>query len=177
MTWREDMEDHNNDIRDSMIPSRLRSSIFPEDVLQDTWCAVCRSAKKRKLPSGDYRNAWLRRVAVNCLLMAIRRRRANKRGGYIVNLGRTDPSCEELVLERGGSPDLDPSARMVAEETGEAVRLALTGLPPDHRLVMWLFHVEGMSYAAIADVMGREVPSIRGLLGRARRGFKARLLG
>ena len=47
-------------------------------------------------------------------------------------------------------------------------RTALAGLPPQHRSVLTLKYIDGLSVAEVAGLMSRSVPATEGLLQRAR---------
>lgn len=47
-------------------------------------------------------------------------------------------------------------------------RTALAGLGPQHRAVLTLKYIDGLSVAEVARLMGRSVPATEGLLQRAR---------
>ena len=71
---------------------------------------------------------------------------------------------------------VDPkSDRLTARQTAEEVSAALDVLRDDHRRAFMSFHVDGRSYAEIADVLGVPVGTIKTWVHRARREMAARL--
>lgn len=74
---------------------------------------------------------------------------------------------EDLVDTR---PD-----RLAARQTAEEVRAALDVLRDDYRQAFVLFHVEGKSYAEIAEVCGVPLGTIKTWVHRARREMAERL--
>ena len=52
---------------------------------------------------------------------------------------------------------------------------ALSELSVDHRLVLTLHYIDGLTVPALAEHLGRSVKSIEGLITRARRELRAQL--
>ncbi len=73
---------------------------------------------------------------------------------------RKPPIEDEAVVE---------AAPAGADETGEAVRSALSGLPSDAREVVFLRFYDGLSYDQISAVLGISEQAINGRLRRAKK--------
>lgn len=99
-------------------------------------------------------SAWLRRVARNAAMDAIRRRRAIP--------------CDDLGPHR--------AADEASEDRASTIREALRSLPEDQREVIVLRHLVGLSPGEIAVRLGRSEPAVHGLHHRGRGALKARLL-
>ena len=78
---------------------------------------------------------------------------------------------QERALAKEGTP----STQMRKVELSEVVREALDGLGEDQKLAVLLNKFEEMSYAEIAEVMGRSEPAIKSLLARARTNLREKL--
>jgi len=78
---------------------------------------------------------------------------------------------EERALAREGTP----SAQMRSVELSDVVREALDVLGEDQKLAVLLNKFEDMSYADIAEVMGRSEAAIKSLLARARTHLREQL--
>lgn len=78
---------------------------------------------------------------------------------------------EEIVPSRQGTA----STQFRRAELSEVVRQALDGLGEDQKLAVLLNKFEAMSYAEIADVMGRSEAAVKSLLARARTTLRDRL--
>ena len=63
---------------------------------------------------------------------------------------------------------LDPEALLIQRQAVERVRRAVEGLPVDHREVIVLRELEGMSYKEIAAVVGIPIGTVMSRLARAR---------
>jgi RNA polymerase sigma-70 factor (ECF subfamily) len=75
------------------------------------------------------------------------------------------------VLPLGQAPSEttpDPELMTEAAERDAKVRRALSTLPRKYREAVSLFHLEGMSYADLAEVTGAKVPALK---QRVRRGL------
>ncbi len=81
--------------------------------------------------------------------------------GPVERLADEAPRADEL-LER--------------QETARQVQEALLGLTDDHRLILVLREIQGLSYEEIAEAIGVEVGTVRSRLHRARMALKLRLL-
>lgn len=131
------------------------------DVLQDTMLKAFDRI-------GDFRGrgaddapfwAWLRRIAVNEALMALRRRRPETGSDALDDLDPVDDSTPP------------PAA------AADAARLqrALEALPALTRTVLWLYHAEGYTHDEIAALMQRTPSFSKSQLSRGGRRLRALL--
>jgi RNA polymerase sigma factor (sigma-70 family) len=133
----------------------LGSSDEAEDVAQEAFLRA-HAALRRYDPSRPFAG-WLRRIAVNCALTALKRRRRN------------DGQVEECGCAA------DPSSALLRDETRRAVHLALGRLPLNQRLAITLFSLEGMDLAATAEAMGCATGTVKTHLFRARQALRVTL--
>lgn len=133
------------------------------DVLQDTMLKVIdrigefRGNRTGAVQPGDSPFwGWLRQIAVNEALMALRRRRRNE-------MEATDDTEAEhaLVDERTPAP---PAAADAA-----CLQRALDALPANTRTVLWLYHAEGYTHDEIAALMQRTPSFSKSQLARGTR--------
>jgi RNA polymerase sigma-70 factor, ECF subfamily len=99
--------------------------------------------------------AWLLRIAHNTALNALERRRSEPAGLAPEGPGAT------------GTPKT-PAQRLEERERRERLEQKLRGLRPEHRAVLVLRDVEGLSYDEIASVTEAPLGSVKGRLHRAR---------
>jgi RNA polymerase sigma-70 factor (ECF subfamily) len=103
---------------------------------------------------GPFR-AWLLRITHNAALSALAR--------------RPDPAPPPEVLEEQPADEARlPAARLEARERRERLAGKLTLLRREHRVVLVLRDVEGLSYEEIAEVTEMPLGSVKGRLHRAR---------
>jgi RNA polymerase sigma-70 factor (ECF subfamily) len=128
-----------------------------QDASQEVWVKVWRYI-------GDFRgecafSTWLHRITVNtCFTYRKRelRREEQEVGGEVTYL--SEPS--------GG--DADPEAATLSAERRDEIQAALKHVRAEHRAALVLRHMEGLSYAEIAEVL--EVPdgTAKGWVSRGR---------
>lgn len=123
-------------------------------------------------------STWLYSIASHhCLnsLAARRRRPASASGGAAGSrgTGQDDPATAVDRLANGG-PRAD--AMLEREELARIVQAELRNLRRDHRLILILRDIQGLSYEEIADALRLELGTVRSRLHRARMEMKARLI-
>ena len=124
-----------------------------EDVTQAAFIDAYRAVLRGSRPEAP--RAWLLAIAEN-----VRRRRFR------------------AALRRPREAPLDPEAALAAEPTTEqtnALRIALTALPPQQRVVFLLREIVGLSYDEIAEELGSTVGAVQMLLFRARKALRSEL--
>ena len=110
---------------------------------------------------------WLSRIAINLAYSLFRRRRR-----------RPETSIEPLVeagQQWAGTED-DPERDTAERERDAKHRRELSELTEDHRAVLVLRVVEGLSYDEIARTLGVPMGTVMSRLSRARTELRAGLL-
>lgn len=154
------------------LPPDLRSSLGVEDVVQETLTDVFRRIGTFEVrePGSFYR--WVATIGLNRLRDAIRRERAEKRGGGNRGVATARRSVEDssiVLLETLAGPPGTPSRTVARAEAVAAVQDALKQLPEHYRRAVWLVHIEGQLVREVAATMGRSERAVHGL---CRRGLK-----
>jgi RNA polymerase sigma-70 factor (ECF subfamily) len=153
---------------------RFRGKVDPSGVVQETlWKAHRELARGLDVPSCE-RLVWLRRILANNLADEMRRVTAKKRDvGREVSLEQgieTSSKRLELWLARdfasAGAKDDEPVLKLVA---------ALARLPEAQREAIFLQYWVGLSFAEIADQIGRSREAVAGLVKRGLRQLRAEL--
>jgi RNA polymerase sigma-70 factor (ECF subfamily) len=129
-----------------------------KDASQEVWIRVWQNIKDFRGESAF--STWLYRITVNTCLSV--RRKASRRGEREYG-GEEMPFLPE---PRGG--DADPEAAALGAEQREQIQAALGHVRAEHRAALVLRHMEGLSYAEIAQVL--EVPegTAKGWVSRGR---------
>jgi RNA polymerase sigma-70 factor, ECF subfamily len=146
-----------------------------EDLTQDVFLRIYRARKGYK-PKAKF-STWLFTIANNLAMNHLRGRGRNPASPFGMGI---DPGAgsqtglrplEEQALDRSGTP----SAQMRQVELSDVVREALDILGEDQKLAVLLNKFEDMSYADIAEVMGRSEAAVKSLLARARTHLREQL--
>jgi RNA polymerase sigma-70 factor (ECF subfamily) len=127
-----------------------------DDVTQDTFLrAFHRLDRFRR--EGSFRS-WLLQIAHNTALNEAARRVPEPAGAA----GEVEPDAPSEVFTRG------PAELLEERERRERLELKLTELTDEHRAVLVLRDLEGLSYEEIAAVTESPLGSVKGRLHRAR---------
>lgn len=133
-----------------------------QDVVMDTYLKAWQA-----LPDFEGRaslKTWLCRIARNCALDRLRRRQREDRR----QISAYDPEMAPLVERVPDRPGQGPDDRAVASETGALIEKALAQLSPEHRAVLLLREVDGLSYGEIAAAVGIHIGTVMSRLFYAR---------
>ncbi len=143
-----------------------------EDVAQETFLQVYRA-----LP-GYRREArfatWIYRIAANRALDCLRRRQSPVR--QTVPLDRGDGEAGPGLLSRLPCRDPSPEEQVVRSESQARLRQALAALPDHYRIVLVLYHFQGLSYRDIGEILDLPVRTVETRLYRAKHNLKEFLL-
>ena len=107
-------------------------------------------------------SVWLYRI-VSCLDFL--RSRSRKQ---TVSLSTENDDGEEVELDIADETH-SPEQLLDRSLTRDAVRRGLAALPPDHREILLLREIQGLSYEEIADVLGLEAGTVKSRIFRARK--------
>ena len=127
----------------------LGSEADADDVLQEAWLRLSRTDPVDDLP------AWLTTVVTRLCLDQLRKR-------------RTRSAFEAVVADERAPVDPEADA-LLAEMTGDAMRVVLDALAPAERAAFVLHDVFGYPFDEVSAVMGRSSTAVRQLASRARR--------
>jgi RNA polymerase sigma-70 factor (ECF subfamily) len=129
-----------------------------QDASQEAWIRAWRNIENFRGDSAF--STWLYRITVNTCL-SVRRKESRRR--------EREYSGDELPFlpePRGG--DADPEAASLGTQRREELLAALDHVRAEHRAALVLRHMEGLSYAEIAQIL--EVPdgTAKGWVSRGR---------
>ncbi len=140
-----------------------------EDLAQETFLAAAKSLAGFEGRSSPY--TWLYGILLNKFRRWMRR----KRGATVSLHGMTEDD-ERLEEHRALHADYpDPGQVAERKETAELVRQAVASLSADHRSVIAMRYVEGLSYQEIAQVLDCPVGTVKSRIHYALRGIAAEL--
>lgn len=139
------------------------------DIAQEAFIKAFRALKSFKGGSSFY--TWLYRIAVNKTINFLKQRK-----------NKTQMSLNDLDFQAEHDPDLvalisDKTPRRDAglSELQEKLNEAMQKLSDDHRMVVTLHDVQGLSHDEIADIMGCNIGTVRSRLFYARQQLQAYL--
>jgi RNA polymerase sigma-70 factor (ECF subfamily) len=128
-----------------------------QDASQEVWIRVWRNIKSFRGECAF--STWLHRITVNtCLTFRKRELRREEQ----------EVGDEVSYLSEPSGGDADPEAAALSTERRDEIQAALKHVRAEHRAALVLRHMEGLSYAEIAEVL--EVPdgTAKGWVSRGR---------
>jgi len=137
---------------------RVLGSEEAQDASQEVWIRVWRNIRGFRGESAF--STWLYRITVNTCLSV--RQKESRREGW-------EYGGEEIpYLPEPPGGDADPEAAALSAERREEIEAALERVRAEHRAALVLRHMEGLSYAEIAEVLGVPDGTAKGWVSRGR---------
>ncbi len=136
---------------------RILGSDDAQDASQEVWVRVWRNIRNFKGESAF--STWLYRITVNTCLSA--RQKESRRD-------ERELSDEVSYLAEPAGGDADPEAAALNAERREEIEAALKRVRAEHRAALVLRHMEGLSYAEIAEVLDIPDGTAKGWVSRGR---------
>jgi RNA polymerase sigma-70 factor, ECF subfamily len=138
------------------IRSVLRDDAEAEDAMQQAWLSAYQHLPQ--FQGGSAFSTWLTRIALNEALARLRRR----------NPLALAAELEEDAMELTTPPSFDPERRAAGRQLAGLLEEAIDALPVNHRTVVMLREVEGLSTADTAEAMGISEDVVKVRLHRAK---------
>ena len=127
------------------------------DASQEVWVRVWRNIGKFRGDSAF--TTWLYRITMNTCLSQRQKESRREERQY---------DGEVPFLAEPSGPDADPEAAALNAERREELLAALEHVREDHRAALVLRHMEGLSYAEIAEVLDVPDGTAKGWVSRGR---------
>ena len=138
------------------------------DMVQDTYLTAFR--KLEQLKDSDSFCAWLKRIAHNRTLNALRDRR-------VLHTATTISTETEVVLEIEDDRIKSlPEASMDQKETSRLVREILDALPEDQRIVVGMYYYDQLSVSEIAEELECSENTVKSRLNYGRKKIQGKVL-
>lgn len=137
-----------------------------EDCAQEVFIKVFQNVKNFRLESRF--STWLYAIAVN----TCKNRRKSTEFRFwkkIMRLGLDPDEDEGEVIPDTVDPSPSPLTLLTNREQERLLEKAMAALSHDHRMVLVLRHVEGLSYEDICQITGYNSGTLKSKLARARR--------
>ncbi|RMD83093.1 MAG: sigma-70 family RNA polymerase sigma factor [Candidatus Dadabacteria bacterium] len=144
----------------------------PEDareIVQETFVRAFRNLDSFKGDSSFY--TWLYRIAFN-LAVDVQRRDAKRTN---VEFDEMQPPEDAPLAMGGRTQGRDPFETVRNRELGEKIFRAIDSLTPDHRAVILLREIDGLSYEEISQALGCSMGTVMSRLHYARKKLQAKL--
>lgn len=150
----------------------LRSREDALDATQEAFLRIHRNIHRYERTASFH--TWLHRIVVNLCIDQLRRSGRSKSVEYDDGFDRSEEtlSADPIVPSRLGT---DPVRALEDKQTIEAIHAGLETLSPNHRAVLLLREVEGLSYSEMAKIMKCSKGTIMSRLFHARKRMQAYL--
>ncbi|UCD16790.1 MAG: sigma-70 family RNA polymerase sigma factor [Candidatus Zixiibacteriota bacterium] len=136
-----------------------------EDLCQDVFVKVYRNLKRFRFESKL--STWIAKIAYNTCVSHLEKKKIPLVEETAIDF--EDPAEES---DRSKEPDRVAEARDISRH----LRREINNLPLHYRTALTLYHLDAMSYAEVADIMGKPEGTVKSHLFRGRRLLKDRLL-
>ena len=153
--WRDIVEAYTPRVF-GLIRAQCGNVDLAEEITQSTFCTVVERIG-RYAEVGRF-ESWLFRIAMNRLRDEMRRRRR-----------QANPVESEALVGLAGAGDDEPEVAGAGQEDVAALQAALARLSESDRQVIHLRHFTGLSFAAIAEILGEPLGTV---LARQHRALK-----
>jgi RNA polymerase sigma-70 factor, ECF subfamily len=150
---------------DQKLPTELRSTIAPEDIIQDVFATAFRNIGAFRPEGADAFYRWLTAIADNRIIDTVRAHNSAKRGGGRAAVGPERSSIAALI-DLVAVNDRTPSRSAGGHEAAAAVQVALAGLKLEYREALTLRYLEGLGVAETAERLGKTEPAVHKLCSR-----------
>jgi RNA polymerase sigma-70 factor (ECF subfamily) len=149
----------------------LRNRDDALDVVQDTFTKAYQSLDRFKGESSFY--TWLYRITLN--LCIDHQRRTARMPQASIEATESPEEAPRINAAREDAERDDPLQRIHEAEVGQRIRQAIAELTPEHRAVILLREVEGLSYEEISRALECPKGTVMSRLHYARRQLQTRL--
>ena len=129
----------------------------------------------RSLPSFQGESSfstWLYRLAKNLCIDFLRREKRRRAAAATISLDDENSPWPAQIPDQHSTPE----SELERQELQRAVRSGLAKLSAEHRAVLTLRELSGLSYEEIADVLGLETGTVKSRIARARLALRKILL-
>lgn len=151
------------------IGRRLQSKVDPADLVQDTFLKAHRNFSQFRGSTESELVGWLRQILASLLANVVRHYYGTKARDVrleqelVSDLAQSSQEWTLALAARQSSP----SQRAARREEAVLLANALGKLAPDYSEVIVLRHLQGFSFAEVAERMGRSIDSVEKLWIRA----------
>jgi RNA polymerase sigma-70 factor (ECF subfamily) len=147
----------------ALICGMVRDREEARDLTQDAFIKAYKNLDRFRLESSYY--TWLYRIAMNVAIDHIRKMKKRKHEAFDEGIAARDGDGAIAAAHDRGNPDKALGRKQLSAQIFDA----LDKLSPDHRQVIVLREIEGLSYKEIAETMEIAEGTVMSRLFYARR--------
>jgi len=140
------------------------------DLAQEAFLSAWRGLEKFQGEAAF--STWLYRLTSNACIDFLRKEKRKRAAGTVLYLDDTEQGATLDLPDY----DADPHRQLEQEEVRSAITDCLAQLSPEHRKVLTLREVSGLSYAEIGEILGLEEGTVKSRIARARLALRKKLL-
>ena len=151
------------------IDPRLQGKVDASDLVQETFLKAHRNFGQFRGNTEEELVSWLRQILTNNLANLVRHYLGLKRRDVRLERQLAAEMDRSSRLMDGGliAPGSSPSRQAFRREQAVLLADVLKQLPADYREVLILRHLEGLTFAQVAERLGRTEDSVQKLWVRA----------
>ena len=145
--------------------SIVQNNSDADDITQEVFIQVYLSISSFK---GESKlSTWLYQITISKALDHEKKKKRNKRYGFIKSLFGISETTEALPVEFN-----HPGIQLEKKESSNALFKALKKLPDNQRIAFTLHKIEGQSNLEVAAIMNMNVTAVESLMSRAKVNLK-----
>lgn len=146
----------------------LCNSEDSEDALQDGLLSAFRHLNSFR--GGAQFSTWMHVIVMNAARSILRKRRSQP---FVLSLDEPLPGKEDLRLsDTLSDPRAGLEEKYARTENSRLLEETLDKLPPQHRIIIYLFDLKGLSLQEAAQQLGMSISATKSLHRRANRSLR-----
>ena len=141
------------------------------DICQEVYIKIFRNLDK--CAGIEYMKSWVCTITRNACMDELRRRKGKASDSYDEMLEINEGKARAELADRAGGPEDEALKRELSSEIGDAINR----LSNEHKELIVLRDIQGMSYEEIAEITHSPLGTVKSRLSRARNNLKKLLEG
>ena len=151
----------------NMVAHSVRTHEEREDLIQEIFIKVYNNINKFRCQASF--STWLFRITRNMLIDRSRKK-------SIIQVSMESEEGTATIGERIEDKRANPEGKFMESDADSALRDALMKLDDDHKQILILREMEGLSYRELTEVLGIKIGTVKSRLARAREELKIKLM-